>query len=321
MNKSILIITLVFIFPNNLLVSDPKPVFKKSFWADLAKNIELNHKIAKGHIDVLSYNTWGLPVSLHGHEQERRFNQLAETLIAIKKDIICLQETFHPKLRYQLASRLEEEFFGFSPVSENRSVFPFIKMDKRGGLMTLSKYPIIKEEFYQFPILPGSSIIEKVAKKGFLLSKIQYGKSEIFIVNTHMYAGDNKKAEYQRLNQIMYMDKVLNEKLDLKNEIVILMGDLNIHHPDVKKSIVYDYLTKRMGYLDSKPGLTGQDFTIDYCTNKFVPDSEIQTKLDYVFLSGSAACKTEIIEQSRAMESEKPLSDHYGWSASLKLVK
>ncbi len=273
-------------------------------------------KIATGRINILSFNVWGLPISLSGHDQQRRFEAMGDSLKTIKADIIGLQETFHPLLRENLLTSLSQNFYAYSDFKRNRTVLPFIHMDCYGGLMTFSVFPILKETFYPFPIEPNTSIIEKIGKKGFLISYIQHGENIIRVINTHLYAGNNPTAEKMRLNQIKYIHEILaNEETYCKE--TFLIGDFNIHHPSVAYSEVYEYIVGNMSFDDSKPEICDDDYTYDF-HNAYTPLDEKRSKLDYVFIHESQKRTANILSQSRTFDTQ-PISDHYGWKVCLKI--
>ncbi len=136
-------------------------------------------------------------------------------------------------------------------------------------------------------------------------------------MNTHLYAGDNNKAEIQRKLQMEFIHKTL-KKLDLENETLILAGDFNVHHPCVSSSEVYDYITKELNFADSKPEITEEDYTMDHISNPFVSEKEPRTKLDYIFTSKAFSDNYNVVSQCRTMTHKKPYSDHFGWKVEVK---
>ncbi len=270
-------------------------------------------KIASGLVRILSYNTWGLPISLSGYDQERRFALMGDSLSAKKADIITLQETFHPVLREKLLSNLRNDYYTFSDYRCGRSIIPGIEMDCYGGLMTFSIFPISEEHFFPFPTNDAYSIIEKTGSKGILVSYIKHGDKLITVINTHLYAGDNKSAEDIRLQQINFIHDMIKTGMVKHTDRIILVGDFNIQHPDVACSKVYDFITKNMNFMDSKPHLGKNDFTYSK-TNNYCPSKTPSSKLDYVFIKSSDQGK--IVSQSRIFDTKEPLSDHYGWQVN-----
>lgn len=299
-----------FLYSKNLPQQPPSLL---QYWTECNS---ANDKIESGEVSVLSYNTWGLPISLYGHDQDYRFTRMSDSLALKKGDIIALQETFHPDLRHNLLGTLCKIYHTYSDYRCTRNTFAGLKMDCTGGLMTFSSFPIIDEKFYPFPIDNTYSLVERMGKKGFLVSHIQYGKKRITVINTHFYAGHNDAAENIRLQQIKYIHEVLNSNNFLVSDQSILLGDFNINHPDVACSKVYDYITQNMAFADSKPHILEKDFTYSsanhYC-NKNTPS----TKLDYVFLKNISG--GNIISQSRIFDTDTPLSDHYGWQINWKI--
>ena len=272
----------------------------------------------QGLLDLLSYNTWGLPIELNGHDHDKRFETMADSILALDKDIVCLQETFHPRLRENLLTSLTQKYYTFSDYRCNTEIVPYIHKDCFGGLMTLSIYPIISENFYQYPTSNKTSIIEKIGSKGFLLSVIKYGNRHVNIINTHLYAGDNKHAEARRMEQLYFMNEILHTVLNKENPTFIA-GDINIHHPDVGPSEAYDYIQKDMSFIDTKPMLTECDFTSDSNCNKYVSGDGRPSKLDYIFYKSYDNTSPKVLQQSRCLDGENPMSDHFGWSVTMKI--
>lgn len=272
----------------------------------------------QGVLDLLSYNTWGLPIELSGHDHERRFETMADSLLTLNKDIICLQETFHPRLRENLLTSLTQKYYTFSDYRCSSEIVPYIKKDCYGGLMTLSVYPIVKEKFYKYPTSDETSIIEKIGSKGFLYSVIQYGDRQINIINTHLYAGDNNKAERMRMEQLRFMYAVLDTVMQVELP-TFMIGDFNIHHPDVANSNAYNYILDRMKFEDSKCQLDEKDYTCDSNCNKYVSVDNKPSKLDYIFYKFQNNLPPSVIHQSRCLDGKDAMSDHFGWAATVKI--
>lgn len=278
----------------------------------------LSLRQSQGILDLLSYNTWGLPIELVGHDHERRFKSMADSILDLEKDIICLQETFHPRLREHLLTKLGQNYYTLSDYRCSNEIVPFIEKDCYGGLMTLSIYPIMYEIFYKYPTSDKTSIIEKIGSKGFLLSVIKYGDRNINVINTHLYAGDNKHAEDMRIDQLEYMKSVLDTVLNIENP-TFMLGDINIHHPDVAPSDAYLFIDDMMAFTDTKPTLSDHDFTSDSNCNKYVSADNRPSKLDYIFYKNLDHKSPKILYQSRCLDSKNPMSDHFGWSVTMKI--
>ncbi|MEZ4912295.1 MAG: endonuclease/exonuclease/phosphatase family protein [Saprospiraceae bacterium] len=299
-------------------VSSNSPFYKPKPYLKAIKSYDEKVKLHDGLIEVLSYNTWGLPIALDGHDQDRRFNVMGYELASINSEIIALQETFHSNLRQNILQTLGKTYYHCMDYSKNRNLLGLCHMDYLGGLMTFSKYPILEEKFYPFPDQPNSKIIELIGRKGFLISKIQFGDIECYIVNTHLYAGSSANDERHRKAQIEFLFRTLKE-LDIINERIILVGDFNIQHPCLQFSEVYQIITETHHFEDSKPIINENDFTYNCRTNAYVPNNENKSKLDYIFLSRRMQEEFTVRNQGIEMNSPAPCSDHYGWKATLKL--
>jgi len=318
--KSFRVVILIFFCIMVAFVQSEKlPKYHTPFVIAFTNNEGNRLKIKSGELNILSYNTWGLPIELKGHDHNRRFTQMGDSLLNSKSDILALQEVFHPQLRTKILDVLTKEYYILSDYYCNKEILPYVQMDCFGGLMTLSKYPIISEQFYKYPIFDDCTIIEKIGAKGFLLSHIAFGNKVVNVINTHLYAGDHAKAEKMRLEQIKFMFEVLNELPDFFKNQTLLIGDFNVDHPSVEYSPVYEFITQNMGFEDSKTIIDQNDFTIDHIENKFVPKVAKRTKLDYVFLKSPNA-SIEVKNQCRTMVCSEPLSDHFGWLVHLKLL-
>jgi endonuclease/exonuclease/phosphatase family metal-dependent hydrolase len=266
---------------------------------------------------VLSYNTWGLPISLPGHDQERRFPLIADSLLAHAADIVCLQETFHPELRKQLIGKLGKEYFGYQDYRCSTSIIPFVNKDCYGGLMTLSRYPIVTEYFFRYPVTEETSMIERIGAKGFLFTVVQIGPVTLNVINTHLYAGYDTFSEARRMEQIIFMDSVLQTLPQYDLYPTVFAGDLNAQHPDMACSKVYDFVVDEMEFTDTKQHISQSDLTSDAGVNTYISKKEIPSKLDYVFFKPANKSTFTVNQTGRCFDTGQPVSDHFGWSATL----
>ncbi len=267
-------------------------------------------------LQVTTFNIWGLPINLPRYNQKSRFQVMPDSLIHLDTDIIGLQETFHKVIRKKLYDTfLSNNYFTKSDCSCERKFKLGIKLDCFGGLMTYSKYPVIDENFYPFPQLKESSFIEKVGKKGFLVTDIKKGNDTIRVVNTHLHAGNSAKAEMFRLVQIIYLDSILAKLNNGNIKQTIFLGDFNIYLPNVTSSIVYDFIVSQMGFKDTSPDIKEKDLTMNNQRNFYVSKKEPITKLDYIFIKKP----TSIHHAHCIFDGVTPISDHFGINVSISL--
>jgi len=275
---------------------------------------------SKYDLNLLSQNTWGLPVSLKGHDQALRFSKISNALLKENFDVISLQEVFSPSLRTSLIDGLSKTYYLYSDYSCNQMIIPFFYRDCYGGLMTVSRHPILEEKFFRFPKYTGISLIEKIGSKGVLITIINKNGQELMIINTHLYAGNGIKAEKYRLLQIQFIHEILKNSYTNYPHPVFLVGDINVPHPDNGYSIVYEYITTKMEFADSKKHITDEDYTIDHSKNTYVRESEPQAKLDYVFIRSHYSDAISITNQGRFKSDNLLISDHFGWKISCKFL-
>jgi endonuclease/exonuclease/phosphatase family metal-dependent hydrolase len=269
-------------------------------------------------LSILTYNVWALPISLYNHNQDFRFPKIPKHVENINADIICLQETFHPKIRKQLINNLTSSYQTKSQYLCNKIIIPFIVKDCQGGLMTFSKYPILSETFYMFPKNKEYNIIEHIGSKGFLITKINANGFIMYVINTHLYSGNNDHAEKIRMDQISYINKITFEITKNDKYPVFLVGDININHPNVDYSPTYDKILKTFN--DTEYTVDETDFTSDGLTNHYVPNHECRSKIDYIFYN-ERNCSIKVVESKRCLDEKPYLSDHFGWISHIQLVK
>jgi len=274
---------------------------------------------------VMTYNLWGLPVWVPGSNQRKRFRQIADHVSTLEENIICLQETFSKKLRQQLLPKVKEHFHLFSDYSKSKKIAGLVPIDQKGGLMTLSKYPILEEQFFEYPLNKKMRWEERVARKGFIWSKIKTPCGMLNVLNTHLYASGNSPSEKQRLLQIQHLKKIIDAIPDFYNHPTILMGDINICHPDIHqkyphrpKSLVYEFLQTEMNFVDTMPEICEEDCTINCRRNHYVPEKNDLQKLDYCFLYVPKNYNYEILQQKTLFGGAAAMSDHLAWVTRMK---
>jgi len=250
---------------------------------------------------------------------------IVDSLAQTETKIICLQECFHKELRSKIAAALCSKFQFSSTILDNRKVFGLLTLDTHGGLVTLSKYPILREFFIPFGNHPLENIEEKIGRKGFLISVIDFNNQPLLVINTHLYAGQCHLSEQIRLTQIQKIMDYINQEPNLQSLPIILAGDLNIAHPQVAmenplvtQSLVYDRLYD-FGFFDTAEQLSEIDYSVAPSINKFASKKPGKQKLDYVFFKLPDWMKGKAKSKGIRFVSPQPLSDHMAWSCELHL--
>jgi sphingomyelin phosphodiesterase len=133
-------------------------------------------------------------------------------------DIVCAQEVFgflNSRKHRLIYSSLKKGFY-YHAEAPNPSFFSSYLVD--GGLLTLSKFPIIYEEYRAF----GYGVLsDTLSQKGILYTKIQINDAYLHLFNTHLqasYVGEESKVRatvVTRIDQLQVLRKFVDEMLDL----------------------------------------------------------------------------------------------------------
>ena len=137
-------------------------------------------------IRLLSYNIFLRPPPIKNNISDYKDARCQEFLQYINDyDIICLQEVFGflNKRKHKIVKTCFKSGFHFYASSISPSFFSTFLVD--GGLLTLSKFPIVATEFvtYKYCILTDS-----LSNKGVLYTKILIKDQVLHLFNTHTQA-------------------------------------------------------------------------------------------------------------------------------------
>jgi len=137
-------------------------------------------------IKLLSYNIFLRPPPVKNNENDWKDERLYDFLLELKDfDIVCLQEMFgtlstRRQLLIKIASKLGFFFFFEIPPPSF-----FSKNIIDGGLLILSRFPVVDTEFRPYTY----AILDCVwGQKGCLFVKIRIKDSNLVIINTHLQA-------------------------------------------------------------------------------------------------------------------------------------
>lgn len=259
---------------------------------------------------VANLNCWGLHVWIPGIERKNRYPRIIKTLDSLDADVFTLQECFHNKLRKKIIDHFGDSYNFAVDLHCNSGTI--LKKDCFGGLVTISKHPILESNFYPFSKNQGMKMSERLGKKGFIVSKININGTIVYIINTHLYAGTKQKDEIQRLHQFNEIVKYIRDK-NLLDEKIIFSGDLNIEHPKIESPYanteIYNTLLSELKFSDAMNKKV-MEYTYDSTKNKYVKDNRraiaVQQIFDYI-LYKNLNCK------SQELIAPKPeISDHFG---------
>jgi len=152
-------------------------------------NVKDNFIVDRGinkKIKLLSYNIFLRPPPVKNNDNDWKDERLYDFLLELKDfDIICLQEMFGTlTTRRQTLIKISSKL-GFFYFYEIPPPSFFSKNIIDGGLLILSRFPVVDTEFkpYTYAILDCI-----FGQKGCLFVKIRIKDSYLVIVNTHLQA-------------------------------------------------------------------------------------------------------------------------------------
>jgi sphingomyelin phosphodiesterase len=187
-------------------------------------------------VRILTYNIF-LRSLVKNNENDWKDERLEDFLTLIHNyDIICLQEMFGTlNNRKQILIRAAT-MAGFFFFVDTASPSFFSRYMVEGGLVILSRFPIVS---HSFNIFRYGVIQDSLAQKGILYAKISIKNSYLHLFTTHTQASyfdigeSNFIASYKtRLDQIAQINKIICGILEVEynklNDKVILVGDLNV---------------------------------------------------------------------------------------------
>ena len=163
-------------------------------------------------VRVASYNAWLLPFG--STDIFGRASKMGPAIRELEPDLLCLQEAWYNDTTEAIRISLRERL----PYS----------IIAGGGLATLSRWPIVWTEFIPFDEHPKLSMVERFAKKGWLLTIVGTPLGPIQVVNTHLVWEGRRASGNKQDRAHWFQVTALNEALRHRNTLpTILCGDLN----------------------------------------------------------------------------------------------
>lgn len=278
------------------------------------------------NLRILTFNIWTLPIRLPAEDRNKRVALIPSALAASDADIIFFQEAFDLGARRTIIGVLKDRYYVNDRALEERRVLGLLKIDCTGGLMILSKMPIIRSHFTPHLLPRAAKRSERLGEKGFLRSTILTPIGELEVFNIHLYAGRKEQDTSIRMSQLAAFSQELD---NLKTLLpVIVAGDLNASpyvylEEDTGRTRVesseYAFLS-RMGLEDTlevngSEGISAITYSVS--TNKYAAawynESKVDQRFDYIFYRESQEYGIRVGNASVVFDDRnQPLSDHYG---------
>ena len=224
----------------NSLNIEEKPIYNLNKIQNNSEKV-----IQRKAIRLLTYNFFCRPPpvnSNNGDYKDARLNDFLEHLQNF--DIICFQELFTTLNNRKHKMIKEGEKVGLKYYSSPRVPSFFSKYLTDSGLLTLSRYKIVENEFYEYFINVSG---DAPSNKGILYTKIKINNNFLFLFNTHLqstyYDESQKKidctiqvrtAQTEELINYIYNKLLTIPRNEIKNGCMIIAGDFNIDAHDNK---------------------------------------------------------------------------------------
>jgi endonuclease/exonuclease/phosphatase (EEP) superfamily protein YafD len=255
-------------------------------------------------LSLLTFNTF----AILNWDTPFRVNALAMKLAELKAEIVCLQEIHQHIFRRTLTTATPYHVDAIHAPKRGRP---------RGGLLTLSRLPVVKHHFVPF-VEQGRwyhlELMDRLLGKGILVTHYEVAGLPVIVINTHIIA--NYAADYARngrpaLRQMSQLRQLAEDIRKLPEDaLVTLVGDFNLP----RGSWLYEEFLAESGMEDTLAG----DQRPTYRPLPGVP-SHYALPIDFVFVRRpknlQITCKSELCldQPVRLVGSyHNFLSDHLG---------
>ena len=261
-----------------------------------------------------TFNVWGLPEAFgFGDDVSSRMRLIARRLQASDLDVLLIQEAWTDEVRTTLrAGALQAGF----EVADGPGA--------SGGLMTLSRKPILRSRFERFRFRGDPERFatgEFIGGKGFQTVAIESDHGPLEVVNTHLHA--RYRRERPRLNSAVRLAQLLQilRHLSETEGTVVLGGDFNCAAGEIE----YDLFQGLSGAFElgggsRHPTLSRTNY---YKRHRTAEDKRI----DFLFVRPgpdvawrARDARLLFAETARIREIDRSLSDHFGFRAELALT-
>ena len=224
----------------NSLNIEEKPIYNLNKIRNNSEKV-----ILRKTIRLLTYNFFCRPPPVNSNNGDYKDSRLNDFLEQLQNfDIICFQELFTTLNNRKHKMIREGGKVGLKYYASPRVPSFFSKYLTDSGLLILSRYEIIENEFYEYFInLSGDA----PSNKGILYTKIKIGNNFLFLFNTHLqstyYDESQKKidctiqvrtAQTEELINFIYNKLLIIPRNEIINGCMIIAGDFNIDAHDNK---------------------------------------------------------------------------------------
>lgn len=274
MNTNLLSLLAAMAISNNTAATVKGSV--KAFSHSLNPLPGINDLLPRKHVNILTYNFFLRPPTVQDDQYDDYKDQRLEEFVKLlpEYDIICFEEVFGfmNMRKKNLIEYAKQSGFPYSTDSPGPSPQSGCLVD--GGLVIVSRFPIIVSDFQAFP---KGYHIDALAEKGVLYAKIEIKDDILHLFHTHQFTNyvgyvDSmiRRAEGFAVWR-SFMQDCLKKYKYKENEVCLLLGDFNVDgkdphtnvkelakHPAVK---LYPHLEKKdkLGEYDAMKSILSDD--------------------------------------------------------------
>ncbi len=283
---------------------------------------------------AVTFNAWALPVPIPSQQKRRRLNRLPGALAALGADVIVIQELFDVRARRRLLRELCPPYAAAPDAMRTRRILGLVPSDVTGGLLVLSRLPIVRSRFIPHSLGPGTKVDERLGRKGTMIVHVESPIGRVIVLAVHLYAGTRPEDARVRSAQLTRLLGALDAEAD--RDPVVLAGDINAsptvgfpEPPGPRNPLRPEYAAlEKAGFFDTmQPNSTppARCATWVPSRNRYaaLPYQETKTdeRYDYVLVRPGCA-HTWAVRAARTVfeRAETQLSDHLGVLAELELV-
>lgn len=252
-------------------------------------------------------------------------------------DIICFQEVFaalnsrrSKLIQSGLSKGLLYSAFAPSPGFWKPQIVD-------GGLLILSRNPIIETDFFWF----GNGMMpDLVSLKGVLHAKILINNKVLHVFTLHLQAtyptaseANQKLYQQARKEQVQSVKKFINSKVEFNNEPFVLMGDFNIDSNSSEYESLQELLNeiKALDLIKNKYGKSPATYGVvlpsgepEEVVLSHKHENKRNVSIDYIFLSENRGVSSDLADTrvEPFYVSSEPftrISDHYGVQSTILL--
>ena len=241
---------------------------------------------AASELSVLTYNIYmRWPTWIFKDDHDWRAEHIPAHVRGY--DVVVLQEAFADEQRDTMLRVMSDDYpYHTQPLGENEF------FSHNGGVMILSRWPIVDEAYRVFEGCDGSDCM---VKKGIVHAVINKSGEQIHVFGLHLQA--QKEYAEARVGQFQQVGAFMESRDVAADEVVLVAGDFNVDYYSDNLDGEFSALTGELGLVLPADELRP---SYDKGTNSYT-EEDVSERLDYIFLQQTSSYSTGIEQQGIAV--------------------